>query len=195
MKKKKQEKPEIFAVQNNNTEKGVSRRDFIGFGTVIAAGATAGMMGSCSDPNSSKWSNTTISQNECRRYIQQSHFHYVKSVAISADNTLLLSGCYLSTECNPKIWRLSDGALQKTLSGFPDEIYSVAISPDCHLMAMGCGDHSIKLCQFPQRNLLKSLEGHDSTVNSVTFSPDGSRFWPRQAATGRSGSGACLTAI
>ena len=44
-----------------------------------------------------------------------------------------------------KLWRVSDGTLQKTLNGHSDIVNSVAFSPDGTLMASGSNDKNVKL--------------------------------------------------
>jgi WD40 repeat protein len=66
--------------------------------------------------------------------------------------------------------------LKQTLSGHQREVYSVAFSPDGHLLASGSGDNTIKLWEVASGALRQTLGGHQYMVESVAFSPDGRRL-------------------
>ena len=55
------------------------------------------------------------------------HSDSVSSVAISPDNSTIVSGSYYGTI---KVWDLRTGQLKRTLTGHSDSVSSVAISPD-----------------------------------------------------------------
>ena len=63
----------------------------------------------------------------------------------------------------------------KILQSVEHENYvnSVAFSPDGNFIISGSGDHTIKLWQVDNGELLKTFEGYQSSVRSVAFSPDG----------------------
>jgi WD40 repeat protein len=73
-----------------------------------------------------------------------------------------------------RLWRVSDGALVRTLTGHTSWVYSVAFSPDGSLLASGSDDRTIKLWRVSDGALVATLTGHTGYVNSVAFSPDGS---------------------
>src|SRR5947199_100279 len=52
-------------------------------------------------------------------------------------------------------------------------VYSVAISPDRHLLASGSRDCTIKLWNLHTGQELLTLRGHTHAVHSVAFSSDG----------------------
>jgi WD40 repeat protein len=59
-----------------------------------------------------------------------------------------------------KLWRVSDGALVRTLTGHTYDVYSVAFSPDGSLLASGSGDDTIKLWRVSDGALVRTLTGH-----------------------------------
>jgi WD40 repeat protein len=54
-----------------------------------------------------------------------------------------------------------------------DVFNSVAFSPDGRWLASGSADYTVKLWDAFSGELVRSLEGHQSSVLSVAFSPDG----------------------
>jgi WD40 repeat protein len=60
--------------------------------------------------------------------------------------------------------------------GFGTEAYSVAISPDEKLVAVGSADIEIGIFDLAKLKLEKLLSGHTERVFAVAFSPDGSRL-------------------
>jgi WD40 repeat protein/subtilase family serine protease len=104
-------------------------------------------------------------------WMRGGHTDWVNSVAFSPDGSLIASG---SRDATIKLWRVSDGALVRTLTGHTDLVRSVAFSPDGSLIASGSGDATIKLWRVSDGALVRTLRGHTSGVSSVAFSPDGS---------------------
>jgi WD40 repeat protein len=72
-----------------------------------------------------------------------------------------------------KLWRVSDGALVRTLTGHTNWVNRVAFSPDGTLLASGGLDNTIKLWRVSDGALVRTLTGHTNYVLSVAFSPDG----------------------
>jgi uncharacterized repeat protein (TIGR01451 family) len=104
-------------------------------------------------------------------WMRGGHADWVTSVAFSPDGSLIASG---SGDYTIKLWRVSDGALVRTLTGHTDWVTSVAFSPDGSLIASGSGDYTIKLWRVSDGALVRTLTGHADWVTSVAFSPDGS---------------------
>ncbi len=73
------------------------------------------------------------------------HAASVTSVAFSPDGRYLASG---SEDRTIKLWRVSDGALVRTLYGHTDWVSSVAFSPDGQYLASGSGDKTVRLWCF-----------------------------------------------
>nr|WP_290227219.1 serine/threonine-protein kinase [Trichocoleus desertorum] len=97
------------------------------------------------------------------------HSRWVRSLAISPDSRMLVSG---SGDRTVKIWDLTTGQLLHTLLGHEHWVRSVAISPDGQLVASASNDKTVKIWQLSTGTLLKTLSGHTDWVRAVTFSPD-----------------------
>jgi WD40 repeat protein/subtilase family serine protease len=104
-------------------------------------------------------------------WMRGGHSGSVNSVAFSPDGSLIASG---SWDLTIKLWRVSDGALVRTLTGHMGDVNSVAFSPDGSLLASGSWDRTIRLWRVSDGALVATLTGHTSSVTSVAFSPDGS---------------------
>ena len=52
-------------------------------------------------------------------------------------------------------------------------VYGVAFSPDGKILASAHNDNTVRLWEVETRELIRTLEGHQSAARSVAFSPDG----------------------
>jgi WD40 repeat protein len=124
----------------------------------------------------------------------EGHSDAVESVAFSPEGTRVLSG---GEDHTIKLWDTATGALIRTFEGHATMVNAVAFSPDGARVVSGSGkslsddDHSVKLWDATTGALIRTFEGryyggrkappkgnpegHSSAVNSVAFSPDGSR--------------------
>jgi hypothetical protein len=98
------------------------------------------------------------------------HENSVEAVAVSPDAKVLASG---SADQQVKLWRITNGAVFRTMTGHTGVVSSVSFSPTNAIVASGSYDYTVKLWNSSNGSLLRTLLGHTSAVNSVTFSPDG----------------------
>jgi WD40 repeat protein len=103
-------------------------------------------------------------------YTLMGHSHIVRSLAISTDAKLLVSG---SRDQTIKIWQLETGQLIRTLKGHRDEVCTITLSPDEQIIASGSADKTIKLWHLETGELLATFTGHTDTVTAVAFTASG----------------------
>ncbi len=71
------------------------------------------------------------------------------------------------------LWTLATDALAKVdHTNDPEEL---AISPDGTMLAIGCGDGSVRVVQLGDHPNARTLGKHDTVVSAIAFSPDGKR--------------------
>lgn len=90
-------------------------------------------------------------------------------VAMSLDGRLAAVGCNLN-------WVVVDarsGSEVKRHKGHSNQVFSVAFSPDGHVLATGSRDSTIAFWKVGTWELLGRMEGHTSTVLGLRFSADG----------------------
>lgn len=97
----------------------------------------------------------------------------VTSVALSSDGTILLTG---GDDGAARLWSVTSGVL--LCGGFASEdiIWAVDLSPDGGLLALGGLDRNIAVSPADCSPGGNYLEGYSRDVNSLTFSPDGSKL-------------------
>jgi WD40 repeat protein len=98
------------------------------------------------------------------------HAHIVRSLVMSADAKILVSG---SRDQTIKVWNLETGELIRTLKGHRDEVCAIALSPDEQIIASGSADKTIKLWHLRTGELLATFTGHTHTVTAVAFTASG----------------------
>jgi WD40 repeat protein len=98
------------------------------------------------------------------------HSHIVRSLAMSADGKMLVSGSWDQTI---KVWHLETGELIHTLKGHRDRVYAIALSPDGQIIASGSADKTIKLWHLQTGELLGTFTGHGNIVTALAFTASG----------------------
>ena len=93
------------------------------------------------------------------------------SVAFSPDGTILVSGAWDDTV---KLWEVGTGQHISTLHGAGG--WSLAYSPDGNTLALGQYDGTVKLTDVKSGRRVGRLRGYDDIVNTVVFSPDGTKL-------------------
>jgi len=100
----------------------------------------------------------------------EGHPNDVKSVSISPDGRLALSG---SKDETLRLWELATGDCVGTFEGHTGEVNSVSISPDGRLALSGSDDKTLRLWELATGHCVCMFEGHTAWVYSVSISPDG----------------------
>ena len=113
------------------------------------------------------------------------HADSVNKVIFSPDGETIASA---GNDRTVRLWNANIGELLRTLTGHIENVNTVAFSPDGKTIASGsgklvylggredsgtCVGQEIRLWNANTGELLKTLIGHTSVVNSVVFSPDG----------------------
>lgn len=113
-------------------------------------------------------------------WIGTGHTATINGIAFSPDGQLLASA---SSDHTVKVWRVADGMLLSTLTGFFDRVTSVAFSHNGQILAAGSFDRRVQAWRVADWSLLGS-EGTGDFMLSVAFSPDDTQL---AAAGGYSG--------
>lgn len=100
------------------------------------------------------------------------HTARIDSVAWSPDSSRLVTGSWDKT-C--RFWSVTDGTSIPIMAHGGRNVYCVAWSPDGQTVATGGGDHWVKLWDADGR-LRVNLVGAPDTLETVAFSPDGTRL-------------------
>ena len=102
----------------------------------------------------------------------RSHAASANAVAFSPDGQLLASA---SSDHTVKVWRVADGALLRTLTGFFDSVTSVTFSHNGHMLAAGSIDRNVNVWNADNWSFIGTV-GLTDFVLGVSFSPDDSRL-------------------
>lgn len=96
---------------------------------------------------------------------------WVRALSYSPDGKWLASGSY---DPIVRLWRASDGTLERELSGHTAWVRALAFSPDGETLATASDDNTLRLWAIPGGEVKSSFEQGMEGVRAVAFSPDGS---------------------
>jgi WD40 repeat protein len=99
------------------------------------------------------------------------HQYAIWSVAISTDNSFIVTG---SMDSTAQVWDAHTGEYIATLTGHRESVTSVAISPDNSLIVTGSSDCAARVWDAHTGKCLATLSDHDGWVTSVAISTDNS---------------------
>jgi len=117
----------------------------------------------------------------------------VERITASTDGDVIIGAGYSQTyRPHLWVWRRSGGDVDKYEA--PGDIYSVSMSNDGTLLAVGCRDKMVHLFSVERWHCIKVLDGHTELVRSVKMSGDGMviasgshdrtvRIWDRESGT------------
>jgi WD40 repeat protein len=71
------------------------------------------------------------------------------------------------------VWEVGTGKARLTITGLPDDVSTLAYSPDGKTLAIACEDGTVKLWDSATGKELGTLKGHTGSVECLAFSPDG----------------------
>lgn len=99
-----------------------------------------------------------------RATVTQVKFHPVYSVIASC-----------SEDTSIKLWDYESGNFERSLKGHTDVVQDIAFDPQSGKLLVSCSaDMSIRLWDIQETySCIKTLQGHDHNVSSVTFTPTG----------------------
>ncbi|WP_414661386.1 protein kinase domain-containing protein [Horticoccus sp. 23ND18S-11] len=97
----------------------------------------------------------------------------VTGLALSPDGTCLVSASFDGVL---KIWRVSDGKMERALKAFLDPVWALAFSADGQSFAAGGNNREVGIWSASSWSRTERLFGHESTLHSLAFSPDGQRL-------------------
>ena len=106
----------------------------------------------------------------------EGHNEPVWSVSFSPNGKLLAS---VSEDRTIKLWDVSEKNNIKeiqTLFGHYKPLRDVSFSHDGNLLASAGGDKSINIWDMEKKRIIQTLEGHNDSVWSVSFSPDSNKM-------------------
>ena len=97
----------------------------------------------------------------------------VNDLAFTPDGRTLLSGGWKGSG-NIQLWDVATGELRRTLDGRISSGFSMAMSRDGKVVALGTRSQTIRLWNLATgAELFTELQGHDSQVNCLAFASDG----------------------
>ncbi len=108
----------------------------------------------------------------------------VNGLAFSSNGAYLAGGL---SDNSIKVWNTADGTLFKSFEvpkdetiknkASPEQVISVAFSPDGSLLASGSTNGTVRLWKVADGSLTNTAKDHKARVSKVFFSPDGQAFF------------------
>src|SRR5437870_3438985 len=99
------------------------------------------------------------------KIISMGHTEWVRSVALSIDSRLALSG---SDDKTVRVWDLDSGA-SRVLEGHTERVWGVALSADARVALSGSADKTVRVWDL-DTGASCVLEGHTAMVLGVALS-------------------------
>jgi WD40 repeat protein len=93
-----------------------------------------------------------------------------QALAISADGKVLATGGDARAIC---FWDTATGKPAGGSIQSPGPVFSIAISPDDRLLAMGCSDGKVRIRRITDGKAVAELQGNGGPVEALVFLPDG----------------------
>jgi WD40 repeat protein len=105
------------------------------------------------------------------RYIFKGHHDIVVSIAFSANQKFLATGC---KDKHVRVFSLETQNI--CLDQQIDRIYAVSFSPDSTLLAAGSDDNIVRIMDIKRDVVLRKIEAHSDYVRAVAFTLDGRKL-------------------
>lgn len=110
------------------------------------------------------------------------HEDTVRSLAFTPDGRLLVLG-QDGWQGHIHIWDIPTGRLWLRCSPLGQKLFCLALSPDGRSIAVALADHSVRILETATGRERRRYQGHESTVHSVAWTPDGNRLISGSADT------------
>ncbi|KPP60713.1 hypothetical protein Z043_121260, partial [Scleropages formosus] len=102
----------------------------------------------------------------CRTACIDAHSSNITGSDVSADRKHFAT---VSLDTKLKVWASPKGTLAATLIN-PCPLNCVAFHPEGHILALGCWDGCVRLCNWLSGEMVVALSGHQQSVRSLSFS-------------------------
>jgi WD40 repeat protein/serine/threonine protein kinase len=99
----------------------------------------------------------------------EGHKHWVRSVCLSRDGSLAMSG---SLDNTLKLWDVATGRCLRTFEGHMDSVVSVCLSRNGRFSLSGSRDKTLKLWEVDTGRCLQTFEGHTDGLTLVCLNGD-----------------------
>jgi WD40 repeat protein len=106
--------------------------------------------------------------------VSQNNLSPTGQVAFSPNGQMILGRSLKNEGSFVFLWSAGTGQLLHTLTG-QYEILDAAFSPDSSLVVTGCSDRRVRIWDAATGQELLVLQGHSHPVDTVVFSPDGTK--------------------